>query len=112
MLISAGIQPQKVVNAIGNFYTKKEESKPKKVVGNSPVGKVQIEGVVLSFKEVISHYGISLKMLVELENGSKVFGTAPKGEYRQGDKIAFKANFQQQEHGFSYFKRPKFIRVV
>ena len=107
-----GIQPQKVVNAISNFYTKKEESKPQKVVGQSPVGKVEVEGVILGFKEVISHYGISLKMLVELDNGSKVFGTAPKGQYGQGDKILFKANFQEQEHGFSFFKRPKFIRVV
>lgn len=107
-----GIQPSKMTMAIEKYYADKAPKKEEKIIGESPSGKMEIIGKVLGFKEIESYYGYSLKMLVELDNGSKVFGTAPKGEYGQGDKIAFKADFSVKEHGFSFFKRPKFIRVV
>ena len=104
-----GIQPSKMVRAIEKFYTDKQAQEPKKVVGKSPEGKVEVVGTVLAFKSVEGFYGYTTKMLVELENGSKVFGTAPKGDYGQGDKIVFKGDFSVKEHGFSFFKRPKFM---
>ena len=107
-----GIEPSKMAMAIQKYYADNAPKKEEKIIGESPSGKMEITGKVLGFKEVQNYYGYSLKMLVELENGSKVFGTAPKGEYGQGDTIVFKADFSVKEHGFSFFKRPKFIRVV
>ena len=107
-----GIQPSKMVKAIEKYYADKAPKQVEKVIGESPSGKVEMVAKVLGFKEVESMYGYTYKMLVEFENNSKAFGTAPKGDYSKGDKIVFKADFSVKEHGFSFFKRPRFIRVV
>jgi hypothetical protein len=108
----SGYESGKIAKAIESYYANKTVDEVKKIVGQSPEGKVEVTGTVLKLSFVDSRYGYATKMLVELENGSRVFGTAPQGDFGQGDKIVFKADFSVKEHGFSFFKRPKLLNVV
>ena len=107
-LYFAGYRSFEVVEAIEEYYA----NKPKISVGQAPEGKTQVTGKVLSFKAERTDYGVQTKMLVEFENGSKAYGSAPKGDYNKGDKILFKADFIRKENGFSFFKRPMLIAVA
>jgi hypothetical protein len=80
-----------------------------------PTGRVTIVGRVVSTKWVENNYGGSLKMLVESEQGWRVFGTVPS---RLGDtlarnegtlvgsKVAFTAEIQPKEADFGFYARP------
>lgn len=81
-----------------------------------PTGKHSVKGKVLSAKWVSnSRFGGSMKMLVKLESGVKVWGTAPMtgSEIDRGDHIEFTATFSQSDDPtFGFFKRPKITRHV
>ena len=80
-----------------------------------PTGRVTIVGKVISTKWVENNYGGSLKMLVESEQGWRVFGTVPSrlGEVLArtegtlvGSKVAFTAEVTPKEADFGFFSRP------
>ena len=81
-----------------------EAAEPK---GDAPSGRVQVTGTVLSTKTQEGDWGITTKMLVKLENNSKVWVTCPDGVER-GDTITFKATFEvsKDDTSFAFGKRP------
>ena len=98
----------------------KPEKPPK---GIAPVGKVLVSGTVLATKIQESMYGESLKMLVELENYSTVWGSVPakfcgqcqeRGLNYKGTKVQFEAQFEQAQDDktHSFFKRPTKVTVL
>lgn len=84
------------------------------VKGEAPVGRQTVTGRVLSIKNHVSLYGTSFKMLVKLENNSKVWLTVPstgEGIIGRDSIITFKATFEQSkdDKSFGFGKRPQLI---
>lgn len=83
----------------------------------APVGKHSVKGEVVSIKYKSSRFGGGYKMLVKLENGTKVYGTAPGGydaeaAIHRGDEIEFSATFTKSDDPtFGFFSRPKLINI-
>jgi hypothetical protein len=75
-----------------------------------PTGRVVITGKVISTKWQASQYGDTFKMLVESEQGWRVFGTVPSRlsnrELTNGTKVVFTAEVQPKEADFGFFSRP------
>lgn len=87
--------------------------------GPVPTGRVVIEGTVLSTKWVngFAYDQSTLKMLVELANGSKVWGTVPSRNMEQierGVTVAFTATVEasKDDESFGFFKRPTVATVT
>lgn len=97
----------------------------------APVGRTEVEGVVVSVKWIENEFGGSLKMLVEAEPGFRVWATVPKDllmipvvkengrweEWREvnvGERIAFIATLEQSKDdaSFAFGKRPSKARVL
>jgi hypothetical protein len=82
-------------------------------------GKVSMEGEIVSIKMHYSEiWGNSMKMLVKLTDGNKVWGSfpAPLAEAKadKGDKISFIATVtksDEDEH-FGFFKRPSKTKII
>jgi len=91
----------------------------------APEGKQTVKGTIKSIKWVDSDFGGAYKTLVELDNGTRVYGTLPSNqisesyETSQGwiafaaekdDKVEITATFEvsQKDILFGFFKRPKF----
>ena len=91
----------------------------------APEGRQTVKGTIKSIKWVDSDFGGAYKTLVELENGTRVYGTLPSNqisesyETSQGwiafaaekdDKVEITATFEvsQKDILFGFFKRPKF----
>ena len=90
--------------------TKAEE---RKHAGPAPSGRVVVTGTVLSAKQIErGNYVWSdevTKLLVKLENGSKVYVSEPKGlESKVGDTVTFKATFTPKDDDttFAFGSRP------
>lgn len=90
-------------------------SQPVEVVGEAPVGKQVVTGVVLSCKFKESPYGGAYKMLVKFDNNSKGWCAVPSGikidcgvNYLKGAKVQVKATWERSKDdaGFSFGKRP------
>ena len=102
-----------------------------------PEGKLAIEGEIVSHKFQDSAYGTTLKMLVKLDNGNKVWGTMPesirelqRGDYDgegnwieprfpnldalKGQRIRFNATVTRSDNDehFGFFKRPTQAKVI
>jgi hypothetical protein len=74
-----------------------------------PEGRIVIEGTVLSTKWVESQFGSTQKMLVENEQGWKVWGSVPSSiEVDKGTKVQFTATVERSKDDalFGFFKRP------
>lgn len=72
-------------------------------------GRFEIEGEILSVKWKESHFGGSYKMLVELLDGRRCWGSVPsKLDADRGDVVKFKATFSKSDDDskFAFFKRP------
>lgn len=85
------------------------------VKGDAPEGRAEVTGQVLSIKGVEGFYGTQTKMLMKLENNSKVWLTAPgNGDYHRGDVIVVRATFERSndDKSFGFGKRPHFVKVV
>lgn len=90
--------------------------------GEAPVGRQDVEGLVLAVKTVASQYGDQLKMMVELSNRSKVWCTVPmiwtpEGNavyVERGDRLAFRATFERakDDPSMAWGKRPTNAKVV
>jgi hypothetical protein len=81
--------------------------------GPVPTGRTQMTGVVLSVKTVeretrfYGDAGLSTKVLIKLENGSKVYGNRFQN-VEKGDTVTFVATVTQSDRDpkFGFFKRP------
>jgi hypothetical protein len=80
-----------------------------------PVGRVEVEGVLVAKKSVETGFGSSLKALIE-GDGWKVWGTLPTALYgvEKGDRVAFTATVERSadDAGFGFYKRPTGARIV
>lgn len=76
-------------------------------------GRQEICGTVLSVKWVESDWGGADKMLVERDDGAKLYGTVPSSvQVRKGDRVTLTAEVMEpKEPGFAVFKRPAKARV-
>lgn len=113
-------QVDSFVKAVNRHFEYKEKLKNKPKGGPAPVGKQTITGTIVSFKDVESNYGyrpvMQTKMLVLLENGSKVYGTMPASvnqDTAKGSEITFTATFEvsKNDESFGFFKRPSKVTV-
>jgi hypothetical protein len=96
-----------------------------------PVGKVEVEGVVVSTRLVESDFGRTLKMKVVSDAGWSVWGSVPKallGSWEWvdgdpvttnapveiGDRVRFTATIEPSEDDrlFGYFKRPTKAEII
>ena len=85
------------------------------VKGPAPEGRQTVTGVILSTKVVEGFYGSTLKMLVKLENNSRVWLTVPsKAAADRGDTITVAATFEvsKDDVSFAFGKRPSLVNVV
>lgn len=73
-------------------------------------GRFEIEGKILSVKWKDNDFGGSYKMIVELEDGRRCWGSVPSklGDSEVGDVVRFKATFSKSndDSKFAFFKRP------
>lgn len=102
------------------------------------VGKLDIEGEILTTKLQKSQFGATLKMLVKLDDGNKVWGSVPReleqftwytrwydehGTYQEtppvtkrleGCRVAFTATVQRSNDDphFGFFSRPRKSRLI
>jgi hypothetical protein len=78
--------------------------------GDAPSGRVTVIGTVVSIKEQEGYMPgtTTLKMLVKLENNSKVWLTCTDDGIQRGDRIQVKATFQVSDTDahFAFGKRP------
>lgn len=91
----------------------------------APEGRQTVNGVIKSIKWVESDFGGAYKTLVELDNGTRVYGTLPSDQQESsqningtwvtnqaqvGDKVEITATFEvsQKDTLFGFYKRPKF----
>lgn len=85
------------------------------VKGDAPVGRQTVTGTILSTKLVEGYYGNTLKMLLKLENGSRVWLTVPaKAAADKGDIITVTATFDvsKDDKSFAFGSRPSLVGVV
>jgi len=86
-------------------------------VPDVPEGRVEVTGTIISTKWVQSDYGDTLKMLVESEEGWRVWGTCPTTileaveygtEELKGSKVRFTAAIEpsKDDRLFGFYKRP------
>lgn len=71
-------------------------------------GRYSVTGEVVGFKTYDNAYGSTLKVLVQLASGHKVFGTLPSSidDAQRGDSVTFTASFEPKANDFATFSRP------
>ncbi|MBQ87195.1 MAG: hypothetical protein CMQ16_12415 [Gammaproteobacteria bacterium] len=76
-----------------------------------PTGRVEITGKVLNLTLVENSWGETCKMLVEADQGFRVYGTAP-AEAEKGETITFTATVTPSDRDakFGFFKRPRIVK--
>ena len=80
--------------------------------GPAPRGKATVTGEVLSMKWVENSFGTTHKMLVKLENNSRVWVTVPsKATIERGDTITIKATWtpSNDDPHFGFGSRPSIV---
>jgi hypothetical protein len=89
------------------------------VRGPVPVGRVEIEGVVVGIKFVKSYFGYQAtttkKLIVKLDNNSKVYVTEPASiNSERGDRIALTCTIEasNDDPSFGFGKRPTKAAVI
>jgi hypothetical protein len=88
-----------------------DASKPK---GPVPTGRVEFNCIVISHRWQDNDFGGCVKMLVELENGSRVWMTAPSSigsDLAKGAKLRLRAAIEasKDDPSFGFGKRPHLI---
>lgn len=84
---------------------------------DAPEGRVDVEGVVMSLKEVADNYSYYERYItkVVVDCGTfRLYGTLPAalGGVEKGTRVAFTATVTPKERGFGIFKRPTKARVL
>lgn len=98
-------------------WAENKKKEKEEVKGEVPEGRLEVRGKVLSVKLKETQYGDTYKMLVKLENNSKVYCTVPNyGDSRvvNGVNIVFTATFKRSkdDKSFGFGSRPKLIDVT
>ena len=86
-----------------------------------------VTGKVVSFKEVVTDFGECTKVVIELKDGKRCYGTAPrkrlsydadkatyaKWRYDVGDTISFNAGItvSNKDKSFAFFSRPSLVKI-
>lgn len=93
----------------------KLEEKANEIVPTTPLveGRIELVGKILNIKTVENAYGFALKMILQLADGNKVYGTLPKAladdeSCNRGSEVKFVAKVARSdddEH-FGFFSRP------
>lgn len=82
-----------------------------------PTGRGTVEGTILSVREQEGAYGFQIKVLVQADEGWKVWGTLPRSlweDARVGARISFKATItaSNDDPVFGFFSRPTNAALV
>ena len=80
-----------------------------------PTGRGTIVGTVVSVKGMETAYGFVTKMLVQSDEGWKVWGTMPRSlDAEVGNRVTFKASITQSDDDpvFGFFSRPTNAALV
>lgn len=97
-------------------YAAKKEAEATEVKGDAPSGRVEVTGIVLTLKSQEGYMGRGevLKMLLKLENNSKVWLTCTEFDIHRGDKVTVKATFEvsHDDKSFAFGKRPIISNIV
>ena len=121
---TSGNLTERQITALDSAVVKVETLKARLPAGDAPKGRAMVSGVVLSTKVQTSRFGTQLKMLVELENFSKVYGAVSSKLYNseaakakgtvKGLTIKFEADFERSpdDAKFAFYKRPIKIEVI
>lgn len=83
--------------------------------GPVPTGRVQVEGEVIGFKTVDSEYGTTYKMILKLDNGSKVYLTVPSSiDPDKGARVRLTVTIEASadDANFGFGKRPTKAEVM
>lgn len=99
--------------AIDNERQKAKENDTRPVLKSSE--RAVREGVVISLKTQESQFGTTFKMLVQLDDGNRIFGTEPSSPcIRKGDRIQFSAPIEVSDRDphFGFFTRPTKCKVL
>lgn len=75
----------------------------------APQGRQQVTGTLVRQKTIQNDFGTAIKCLVELQDGSKVWGTKPsRSNAQDGAKVSFVATFtaSQDDPSFGFYSRP------
>lgn len=108
------VKSSKTIDALEKMANRVDENRKKleKTIAWEE-GRFEISGLIKSLKWVDTAYGSTLKMLVELEDGRKCYGSVPSklDEVDTGDSIVFKATIQssKDDKHFAFFKRPALV---
>lgn len=102
-----GSLSDKQVEFLTNLYDKAQNHVIK---SDCPTGKITIEGTIVGYKSTQTQFGLVLKMIVESNEGYRVFGTSPSSlnQATKGDKVRFNATVQpsNDDSYFGFFSRP------
>jgi hypothetical protein len=85
------------------------------VKGDAPEGRAVVTGEVLTVREQESDFGLVVKMLMKLQNNSRVWLTVPAGHgIDKGQTITVRATFtrSKDDRSFGFGKRPTFLGLV
>jgi len=95
-------------------YVARKAAEAQEVKGPVPSGRVEFNCEVLSTKLQFSQYGETVKMLVKLENNSRVWVTVPSacgGSAVRGAKLRIRATVEasKDDPSFGFGKRPTLL---
>ncbi|UJH95934.1 hypothetical protein [Pantoea phage Nafs113] len=108
----------KVVEAITAEEEQEAREAEKATKGTAPQGKTIVEAVVKFLKHTVNDYGVSIKMLVVMDNGSTAWGTRPQSlahvDELQGKRIRFSGSFERAagDTTHAYFTRPTKAELI
>jgi hypothetical protein len=119
-LLKWGNLSPKQAAALKKSYNKQMSPEEKVIKGPAPNGTMEITGKVISTKEEYNHHynSTTYKMLVELKDGARVFGTIPSkvvDDIKKGVIVKFTANFVLSSSGdisFGFFNRPRKATIL
>ena len=105
---------------VKNFDAKTYFKKQKEIQDAKPIlkiGKREVEGKIISFKSPDAYSQFpTTKMLVEMKDGTRVFGSLPSklSECDKGDIVKFTATVKvsKNDHSFGFYSRPMKPKIV
>lgn len=89
----------------------REVAEKERLDGAAPLkeGRYEFQGIVKSTKIQDGYYNTEYKMLVELDDGNRLYGTVPSSidfEDLKGKRIKLTGKVMVKEAGFGFFSRP------
>jgi hypothetical protein len=90
-----------------------QEAARKNLTIPAPEGRQVVEGVLVKQEERENDFGITWKMLVQLDNGCRVWCSVPSGcNVVEGGRIKFKATFVRSDRDqfFAFGSRPLMVK--